>query len=383
MLKRIQAVKFYVIRRKLYFVCCFVAMVMICARLFAASPLDRKFRSPANLASDTTRGHANIGDSHNFFVRNESGFMSTNFVLSVPPEIRGPFTVKTITGEPGSPRRISQATIWINDIKIIQTSDFDNGVSNPEASVKQLNTDNVVRIELIGPVNSFLWVHFRGFSEIGYRTVFNESFQLSKVATTIKTFSSHPDATAPYELIVKLPWVNGKHFSSPARIVLNGNNILDTFDFEQNNSSLIRRQIDLLAENSLEVENLEVTPRNALGILIRGRNAPPRIRKPRESDSQRLRELRTSIDNEIGTPTANETTQCKLIAFGSKPCGGPASYLVYSAARTDEAKLKELVDEFNQLSRKINQELKIMSDCMFVTEPVVEVIGGMCTTKPR
>ncbi|HEX2473134.1 MAG TPA: hypothetical protein VHK01_00225, partial [Lacipirellulaceae bacterium] len=40
------------------------------------------------------------------------------------------------------------------------------------------------------------------------------------------------------------------------------------------------------------------------------------------SDTERLEELRRMIELEIGIPYADEPTQCKLIPFGSKPCGG-------------------------------------------------------------
>jgi hypothetical protein len=102
-----------------------------------------------------------------------------------------------------------------------------------------------------------------------------------------------------------------------------------------------------------------------------------------QSDSDRFQELLALIEKEIGTPTATEATQCKLIPFGAKPCGGPARYLVYSTARTDEARLKQLVNEFNQLSKKINQENKLLSDCMYVTEPKIEFARGVCTIAPQ
>ena len=97
-----------------------------------------------------------------------------------------------------------------------------------------------------------------------------------------------------------------------------------------------------------------------------------------QNDSERLKELGRIIEQEIGTPAANEPSQCKLIAFGSKPCGGPARYLVYSTAKTNETRLKQLVDEFNQLAKKINEERKIFSDCMFVSEPKVELVDSVC-----
>jgi len=98
-----------------------------------------------------------------------------------------------------------------------------------------------------------------------------------------------------------------------------------------------------------------------------------------QDDSERLKELHSVIEKEIGTPSANEPSQCKLIAFGSKPCGGPARYLVYSTMKTNEDRLKQLVSEFNQRAKKINEERKILSDCRFVTEPRLEFVGGVCT----
>ena len=103
-----------------------------------------------------------------------------------------------------------------------------------------------------------------------------------------------------------------------------------------------------------------------------------RLNAAQQNDSERLKELGRIIEQEIGTPAANEPSQCKLIAFGSKPCGGPARYLVYSTAKTNETRLKQLVEEFNQLAKKINEERKIFSDCMFVSEPKVELVDGVC-----
>jgi hypothetical protein len=100
-------------------------------------------------------------------------------------------------------------------------------------------------------------------------------------------------------------------------------------------------------------------------------------------DSERLKELRTLIDREIGTPRANQPSQCKLIGFGSKPCGGPWSYLVYSTRNTDEFRLRQLVSQFNQFQKKINQESKIYSTCTLTPVPEVHLINGICTAKPQ
>lgn len=98
-----------------------------------------------------------------------------------------------------------------------------------------------------------------------------------------------------------------------------------------------------------------------------------------QSDSQRLEDLRHMIEREIGVPYGDEPSQCKLIPFGSKPCGGPWNYLVYSTLKTDESRLKQLVNEFNQLQKKINEERKITSDCALAPMPKVEFAEGLCT----
>jgi hypothetical protein len=87
------------------------------------------------------------------------------------------------------------------------------------------------------------------------------------------------------------------------------------------------------------------------------------------------------IEQEIGIPSAKEPSQCKLIPFGSKPCGGPWGYLVYSTLKTDESRLKQLVSDFNQLQKKINEDGKILSDCTIAPQPKLEFAGGVCAAK--
>lgn len=100
--------------------------------------------------------------------------------------------------------------------------------------------------------------------------------------------------------------------------------------------------------------------------------------EPPESDKARLHRLERQIEEEIGEPIAERGSECKTIAFGSKPCGGPWRYLVYSVAQADESRLERLVSEHNALEKKINEEEGRVSDCLFVTEPAVELQDGVC-----
>jgi hypothetical protein len=91
-----------------------------------------------------------------------------------------------------------------------------------------------------------------------------------------------------------------------------------------------------------------------------------------------LEELGEEIKKELGVPKAS---QCKLIALGSKPCGGPRSYEVYSTETTNESRLKRLVTRYNELEKKLNAEQKILSNCEFVQQPEVTLSQGMCSIK--
>ncbi|MSP39006.1 MAG: hypothetical protein EXR70_11000 [Deltaproteobacteria bacterium] len=92
----------------------------------------------------------------------------------------------------------------------------------------------------------------------------------------------------------------------------------------------------------------------------------------------RMNILDRMIKDIIGEPRADNLTQCRLMAYGAKACGGPAAYLAFSTARTNEAQLTGLVDEYNQNARNYNQVSNRMSDCMFVMEPQIELISGIC-----
>ena len=81
-----------------------------------------------------------------------------------------------------------------------------------------------------------------------------------------------------------------------------------------------------------------------------------------------LQELKTEIDELIALSICTESSECKVIAFGSKPCGGPWEYLVYSSS-IDEEQLEALVETYNILEEDYNLNCDTASDCMFVTEP--------------
>lgn len=88
----------------------------------------------------------------------------------------------------------------------------------------------------------------------------------------------------------------------------------------------------------------------------------------KEEQLQELANLKTEIETLANSSTCNESTECKYIAFGSKPCGGPWSYLIYSTS-IDTDKLEEMVEVYNQKEAGFNEAYNIASDCALVSPP--------------
>lgn len=79
--------------------------------------------------------------------------------------------------------------------------------------------------------------------------------------------------------------------------------------------------------------------------------------------------MKAEIKNLADASICNENFECRSIALGSKPCGGPWSYLVYSTS-IDTLALLDLVEAHNKLERVFNVECQQYSDCMMVNPPL-------------
>lgn len=97
---------------------------------------------------------------------------------------------------------------------------------------------------------------------------------------------------------------------------------------------------------------------------------------------QRLNQLHVQIQRLVGTPFARTLSQCKTMAIGSKACGGPGGYLVYSALITpNEAKLRQLVFDFTKLQQQLQEEWGLISDCLLEMPPEIDLVNGICTAR--
>lgn len=67
-----------------------------------------------------------------------------------------------------------------------------------------------------------------------------------------------------------------------------------------------------------------------------------------------------------------DSAECLSIGIGSKPCGGPWRYLVYSTATVDSEKLKSAVADLNGYEAGYNQQEGLSSDCS-LAPPAIRV----------
>ena len=97
-----------------------------------------------------------------------------------------------------------------------------------------------------------------------------------------------------------------------------------------------------------------------------------------ERDRARLEELYGEIVAYIGTPECSDAGDCRYVGVGSKPCGGPWHYLVYSAATVDEVHLMGLVAEHAAFEDYMNARYGYASTCDVPPVPTLECRDGIC-----
>lgn len=77
--------------------------------------------------------------------------------------------------------------------------------------------------------------------------------------------------------------------------------------------------------------------------------------------------------------SCRETAECKVLAVGSRPCGGPEQYLPYSSVNTDEKLLAITNDRYTKLKQQQQQRLGMRSTCQMLPAPVAACQMRQCS----
>ncbi|MEW5799468.1 MAG: hypothetical protein AB1728_10745 [Bacteroidota bacterium] len=99
-----------------------------------------------------------------------------------------------------------------------------------------------------------------------------------------------------------------------------------------------------------------------------------------QSEEKKLLGIRKQKIIEFITPdSCHGSMDCRFIAFGSKPCGGPWEYLLFPAS-VDTTRLFIMISEYNKSEESYNKRWGILSDCSVPAPPdSVKCMNGKCT----
>jgi hypothetical protein len=105
--------------------------------------------------------------------------------------------------------------------------------------------------------------------------------------------------------------------------------------------------------------------------------------KDEEKNNQTTKQVQLTQEKQIildyiASFECDASIGCDFLAFGSKPCGGPWGYLVFSNA-VDITYLTNKINNYNELEHQYNIETGAISDCMAVSPPEeVGCVNGVC-----
>ncbi len=92
-----------------------------------------------------------------------------------------------------------------------------------------------------------------------------------------------------------------------------------------------------------------------------------------------LNQQKSTIEELAMSISCTDNSTCNYVAFGSKPCGGPWTYLAYNSEIDEELFLNNIA-VYNANEEAYNLKWSIVSDCSAVMPPTsVECVDGKCT----
>ena len=74
---------------------------------------------------------------------------------------------------------------------------------------------------------------------------------------------------------------------------------------------------------------------------------------------------------------------CRLVPVGSKPCGGPRAYAVFSTTVSDSLRVQAWAESLRIEERNRNLREGRNSDCALVTPPTPRCRAGRCVAEAQ
>jgi len=97
------------------------------------------------------------------------------------------------------------------------------------------------------------------------------------------------------------------------------------------------------------------------------------------SDEEALATLHQQIVALIGEPRCENIVHCRVLALGSRPCGGPAEYVAYSSIAGNRELLEVKASEYAFLQEEVNRAHAATGTCHVLAQPRVACVNQRCT----
>lgn len=85
-----------------------------------------------------------------------------------------------------------------------------------------------------------------------------------------------------------------------------------------------------------------------------------------------------AMDRAVDEARADRATQCEVMTYGAKPCGGHSAARVFSTADGDPEGLQQLGALFTRVQNDMNTRFELVSDCMMEPVPSPALQDGRC-----
>ncbi|MCQ8880101.1 hypothetical protein NQT69_19050 [Pseudoalteromonas shioyasakiensis] len=76
--------------------------------------------------------------------------------------------------------------------------------------------------------------------------------------------------------------------------------------------------------------------------------------------------------------SCDTSAQCQVLPVGSRACGGPSSYLVFSTKNSDSEKVEQIAKRITSLESQLNAQTGMMSICQHLTAPAAQCSSNKC-----
>ncbi len=91
-----------------------------------------------------------------------------------------------------------------------------------------------------------------------------------------------------------------------------------------------------------------------------------------------IKTAKNKLNNLIADKQCSTSSQCKVSAVGSRACGGPSDYIVYSTQSAPQKQVSALSDTITQLESTYNVQKGMMSICQHLTAPSTQCVENKC-----